>query len=107
MMKRHPKTPEILAEMERWAKKKAWRIKVKELYEELDRAAGQYMTHDYVLWAYGLEDPMPNGQPRVIHFIPTGCESKAVYAYCAYPNSKRVIKHKIGNCHIAKEIIRS
>ena len=114
-MKRHPKTKEILAAMDKWAKKKRWPtnsfpnklytpLNMHRDFEEIlgenlwgpDEYAGNYLYNEVRNkkgWSY---------RATVLHFISTGCGKGACYAYCARPGAGKVTKHKIGNCPLAK-----
>ena len=110
-MKRHPKTKEILAEMEKWAKKKKWPSEPSPWSLLMTNIQGSTPHHakqdrdeppNPAFWiADEVQAVGPGGD--VIHFIPIGCESGATYTYCARPGVGKVVKHKIGNCPLAKE----
>ena len=121
-MKRHPKTKEILAEMERWTKKSRWQKycscdetakiytclyhKTHSLIENNGQCGGEaYLSEEYFIDLPSSECCMIiNG---LLHFIPVGCTqrtgSDAIYAYCARPGVGKVVKHKIGNCPLARD----
>ncbi len=114
-MKRHPKTKEILAEMEWWAKKKTWNIDEEEIHKLICEAYHPYPQHPwgptnlqdwdgiylrfseyFQSYLRGLESQ------QALHFVPRGCEGM-VMVYCARPGVGKVVKHKIGNCPLARE----
>lgn len=112
-MKRHPKTKEILAEMEWWAKKKKWNTSPSEIHELICGAYHPYPQHPWGLdnrkdWdgiclrfsEYFQTYDTPDQQ--ALHFVPRGCVG-LVMTYCARPGVGKVVKHKIGNCPLAKE----
>lgn len=128
MIKRHPKTKEILEEMEEWAKKKDWAWDDIKCLDEgfrsdcdhdeckLCQLANISKNHErYLPWYLSLgftinpaiKDADDNYKlldlHAVMHFIPTGCKGGSTYTYCARPGTGGVIRHKIGNCPLAKE----
>ena len=131
-MKRHPETKKILAVMERWAKRKKWtREFYQKNILHLEQELGvQYRCRCLSCRLERLEDYTQHGRHytfyfsigrvlvglekvdsvftnyidgEVVHFIPTSCKNLATFAYCARPNTGKVIKHKIGNCPLARE----
>ncbi len=108
MSKRHPRTKEILAEMEKWAKKKVWPECPLAVWHDIEECLGIKLSVSLKDWAgiyVGAFDDLDyeDNDLSVIHFLPTGCKSTPYYAYCARPGVGKVIKHKIGNCPLAKE----
>ena len=104
MSKRHPKTKEILAEMELWTTVDEWPDEPLKVWHEIEASLGIDLSCDHTDWG----DILVNGEyvavGNVLHFIPSGCYGKqSIYAYCARPGVGKVIKHKIGNCPLRKE----
>ena len=96
-MKRHPKAKEILVEMEIYAKSD------EEVFVNLGWVVGNNLVPYFKRRVRGERI-----NEKVIHFIPSGCKGFAKkwmnsYTYCARPGVGKVIKHKIGNCPLAKE----
>jgi len=116
-MKPHPEIKKILAEMEKWAKKKTWRQKnparaqvFLRLHLKAWRKFGSGSIFKDCNWYIFSKFPDPTKPiwdvkpSKVIHFIPMGCHNwEPFYTYCARPGVGKVIKHKIGNCPLAKE----
>jgi len=96
-MNRHPKTKEILAEMEIYAKSD------EEVFVNLGWTTGFSVVTYFKRRIRGERI-----NEKVIHFIPSGCKGFAKkwmnsYVYCARPGGGKVIKHKIGNCPLARK----
>ncbi|KKN79614.1 hypothetical protein LCGC14_0338180 [marine sediment metagenome] len=114
-MKRHPKTKEILKEMEWWAKQKEWNSSPDEIHELICGAYHPYPQHPW--GASNLMDwdgihlrfseyfqtysEEAGDNRQALHFVPRGCAG-LVMTYCARPGVGKVVKHKIGNCPLAK-----
>lgn len=102
MIKRHPKTKEIITEMDKWAKGRGWNGQ-DAWYGVTDAIDPErlYTRHTYYLMDLYF-DGYDNLGGDVLHFVSLGCDHGKM-AYCARPGTGKVVKHRIGNCPLAKE----
>ena len=105
MRKCHPKTKEILVEMELWTTVDEWAKEPLNIWHEIEDSLGIDLDCYHKDWGSNLVEGVLVTGGNVLHFIPSGCggDNKPTYAYCARPGVGKVIKHKIGNCPLRKE----
>ena len=106
MSKRHPKTKEILAEMELWTTVDEWPDDPLKIWHEIEDSLGIDLDCCYKDWGDVLIEGEHVTIGNVLHFVPLGCglDKNPVYAYCARPGTGKVVKHRIGNCPLRKEL---
>ena len=105
MSKCHPKTKEILHEMELWTLVDEWPDEPLQIWHEIEDSLGIELSCGYKDWGDVFVDGKYTAVGDVLHFIPSSCYgNEPIYAYCARPGVGKVVKHRIGNCPLAKEV---